>query len=168
MPTYPTPDLPGDVNEFAWEAAIAEIRAFCGWHIAPEVTETLTIDGPNGFVLHIPTLRLVDVVSITNDGNAVDSPEWSRNGLVRRGYPYDPYYGVWTWKMRGVVAEVTHGFEEWPEDLLAVATAMAKTPSAALAGVKSVTSGPHSFTLESSITAPQLDVLYRYQLPYAP
>ena len=166
--THPLPDLPAGVNQEAWASTVADVRAYCGWHIAPEVTETLTLDGPGGFVLHVPTLRLVDVVSITNDGTAITAPEWSRNGLIRRGYPYDPWYGVWTWKMRGVVVEVTHGYETWPLDLLSVMASIAATPSAALAGVKSVTSGAHSFTLESSLTVDQGNVLARYQLPYAP
>jgi hypothetical protein len=73
---YEIPTFPAGVDEDAWAATVAEVRAFCGWHIAPEVTETLTLDGPGGYVLVLPTLHLVDLVSVTNDGTAITDPEW--------------------------------------------------------------------------------------------
>jgi hypothetical protein len=154
---YPLPDAPAGVDADTWAATVAEVRAFCGWHIAPEVTETITRDGTGSSVLVLPTLRLVDVVSITNDGTAVTDPEWSVSGMVR-AY-------CWTWKLRGIVAEITHGFEEWPAELLAVMAEMASATSA-LAGVKAVTSGAHQVTFETSLRPSQRDVLGRYQLPF--
>jgi hypothetical protein len=154
---YPLPDAPAGVDEDAWAAIVADVRAFCGWHIAPEVTETITRDGTGSSVLVLPTLRLVDLVSITNEGTAVTDPEWSASGMVR-AY-------CWTWKLRGIVAEFTHGYEEWPAELLAVMAEMASATSA-LAGVKAVTSGAHQVTFETSLRPSQRDVLGRYQLPF--
>ena len=68
---YPLPDAPAGVDAGAWAATVAEVRAYCGWHIAPVVTETLTLDGPGGHLLVLPTLRLVDLLSVTNEGHAV-------------------------------------------------------------------------------------------------
>jgi hypothetical protein len=88
---YEIPTFPAGVDEDAWAATVAEVRAFCGWHIAPEVTETLTLDGPGGYVLVLPTLHLVDLVSVTNDGTAVTDPastgtsEWSGVKAVTSG-----------------------------------------------------------------------------------
>lgn len=154
---YPLPVAPAGVDEGVWEATVADVRGFCGWHVAPEVTETLTVDGPGSGLLVLPTLRLVDVLSITDDGAALTDPEWSVTGMVR-AY-------CWTWKFRGVVAEITHGFEQWPADLLAVMAEMAST-TASLAGVKAVTSGAHQVTFETSLRPSQRDVLGRYQLPF--
>jgi hypothetical protein len=154
---YEIPTAPTGVDADTWEAVVAEVRAFCGWHIAPEVTETITLDGPGSHLLVLPTLRLVDLVSITNDGAAVTDPEWSASGMVR-AY-------CWTRKFRGVVAEITHGYEEWPTDLLAVMTEMASSASG-LAGVKAVTSGAHQVTFETSTRPGQFDVLGRYQIPF--
>jgi hypothetical protein len=158
---YEIPTFPAGVDEDAWAATVAEVRAFCGWHIAPEVTETLTLDGPGGYVLVLPTLHLVDLVSVTNDGTAVTDPEWSRSGMVRTY--------CWTRKYRGVVAEITHGYEEWPPELLSVMTEMASTGTSEWSGVKAVTSGPHQVTFEtSSVSSTSREVLGRYQLPFAP
>jgi hypothetical protein len=156
---HPLPDVPVGVDADVWASVVAEVRAFCGWHIAPEVTETVTLDGPGSSLVVLPTLRLVDLVSITDDGVEVVDPEWSRSGMVRRY--------CWTRKFRGVVAEMTHGFEEWPAELLTVMAEMAST-AGALTGVKAVTSGAHQVTFETSIRPTQRDVLGRYQLPFAP
>jgi hypothetical protein len=80
--------------------------------------------------------------------------------MVRRGV-----WACWTPKFRGVVAEITHGYEEWPAELLSVMAEMA-TSTAALAGVKAVTSGSHQVTFETSLRPSQRDVLGRYQLPF--
>jgi hypothetical protein len=154
---YPLPDVPSGVDEDAWASAVAQIRGYCGWHIAPEVTETLTLDGPGGYELFLPTLRLVDLVSITNDGSAVTEPQWSRSGRVGAGY-----WSCWTWKMRGVVAEITHGYEEWPEDLVALATDMVSGDSGEV--VAGLTSGPFSVRFESPASSRRREVLDRYSL----
>lgn len=153
---HPLPDAPAGVAAETWEATVAEVRAFCGWHIAPEVEETVTVDGPGSSLLVLPTLHLTDLTGVTNDGSTVTDPEWSRTGMVRHCY--------WTHKFRGVTATMTHGYEEWPADLLAVMADLA-TSTAALAGVKAVTSGSHQVTFESSMRPSQRDVLGRYQLP---
>ncbi|MFN2344756.1 MAG: hypothetical protein ABR616_03460 [Dermatophilaceae bacterium] len=155
--SYLLPEMPSGVSDAAaWQATVDEVRAFCGWHIAPEVTEIVTLDGPGAPVVVLPTLRLVDLVSITDDGSAVVDPEWSRSGMVRRY--------CWTHKFRGIVAEITHGYPSWPEELLGVMAEMAK--SASTAGVKQVSSGSHQVTFESSMRPAQREVLGRYQLPF--
>lgn len=154
---YPLPDVPSGVDADAWYATVEEVRAQCGWHIAPVVTETLTLDGPSGPVLVLPTLRLVDLVSITNDGAAVTDPEWSRSGMVR-AY-------CWTWKLRGIVAEITHGFEDWPPDLLAAMAVMA-AGAGSFAGVKAVSSGSHQVTFDSAVASSQSEAVGRYTLPF--
>jgi hypothetical protein len=94
------------------DAASAAIRRHCGWHITPVATEvTLTLDGPGGFLLVLPTLQLVGVRSIVEAGTALadDDFEWSANGEVRR------LRGHWSSRYRSIVAVVDHGFESAPE-----------------------------------------------------
>lgn len=153
--SHPYPTVPPSVDEESWYAAVAAVRSYCGWHIAPEVTETVTIDGSGSSLQILPTMRLVDLVSITNDGTAVDSPEWSHDGFVRRS--------CWTRKLRGVVAEMTHGYEVWPDELESVTVEL--VAGAARAGVKAVTSGSHQVSFETTLSSSQLGVLDRYRLP---
>lgn len=149
---------PDGVDEAAWSAAVAKVRGYCGWHIAPEVEETVTLDGSGGPVMVLPTLRLVDLVSISDDGREVTDPEWSHNGIVRKY--------CWTRKLRGVVAEIKHGYEWWPDDLEAVTIDLAST--VVPAGVSQVNSGTHQVSFRESLPVQALETLERYRLPFAP
>lgn len=164
-PLAPTP--PGvDVEE--WSVACAAIRAYCGWHIAPVITEDVTVDGSGGGVQLLPTLRLLDVAAVTNDGQSVADPQWSESGVIR---------GVWTGRYRGVTATITHGYETCPAEVLAVAKSMAVAGATAAAtpGVKRMTSGPYSVEFSEGamagpgvITEAHAAILDRYKLPFRP
>ena len=39
-------------------AAQAAVRAYCGWHIAPSLSETLVLDGTGARAFILPTLHL--------------------------------------------------------------------------------------------------------------
>lgn len=132
-------DLPDGVDGAAWLSACAAVRSYCGWHVAPLVTETVTLDGRGRCSAFLPTLRLVDLVSITADGSAVGDPEWSSMGEVR---------GAYSSKLRGIVAEIVHGYEECPADVLKVLREM--VAAADRGGVSSVTSGQHQVSFETS------------------
>ncbi|HQV83153.1 MAG TPA: hypothetical protein PLX57_08610 [Ornithinibacter sp.] len=147
-------DLPDGVDEAAWLSACATVRAYCGWHVAPLVTETVTLDGRGRCSYFLPTLRLVDLVSLAADGVAVDDPEWSSMGEVR---------GVHSNKLRGIVAEIVHGLEECPADVLKVLHEMAAAGDRD--GVTSVTSGQHQVSFETGApTSRQRAALNRYRL----
>lgn len=112
MAEYAFTPPPAGVDADRWESAVRSVREYCGWHIAPVVTETVVLDGPGCDILTLPTQRLVDIEDVTNDGSPVDvAGDWSRAGIVR---------GRWTNKFRGVTAVITHGYEDWPADLLGV------------------------------------------------
>lgn len=155
---YVEPTAPEGVDEDAWSAAVASVRSYCGWHIAPEVTETVTVDGSGSSVQMLPTLRLVDLISITNAGALVADPEWSTSGMVR---------GCWTPRFRGVVAEMRHGFTDWPSDLIAVIMEM--VASGGQARVSQVTSRSHqvSFDLDDAAER-QRQTLDRYRIGTLP
>lgn len=112
------------------EQATAEVRRYCGWHIAPSLSETFTVDGPGGLFLTLPTLLLTDVASVTEDGVLRDPStyEWSSNGQLWSATP-------WTGHFRGVVVEATHGHATPPADLAAVILAVASRAQASPDGV---------------------------------
>lgn len=97
----------------------ATIRAICGWHIAPVITETVTLDGSGGSVQLFPTLALRKITALTVNGQVIaqdvlDNLEISRRGMAR---------GVhWGNRYSGVVATIEHGFELTPADLRSVAS----------------------------------------------
>lgn len=93
-------------------AALAAVRRYCGWHIFPEVTETITVDGTGGELLHLPTLKVVDVHGVretTGDQWSHCTITWSAAGMLRKRH------GRFTDEFRGVEVSLTHGFAEAPD-----------------------------------------------------
>ena len=160
---------PEGVDAEAWAAASAAVRSYCGWHIAPSITETVTVDGSGGSVLLLPTLRLTNLADVVNDGQPVSDPEWSVNGLVR---------GKWTSKFRGITLTMTHGYDEPPPDVLVIVADMAKARALDVVGASTVQAGSFGITFGTNshvaqagavgISRMQRSVLDRYKLPPRP
>lgn len=140
----------------------ALIRSYCGWHVAPVRTETLTVDGSGGTIQPLPTLHVVAVDAVENDGVAVADVEWSESGFLR---------GRWTSKLRGVTVTLTHGYVTWPAEIEACAARLAAAERIALTGGGQVSIGAVRVAgpqLQSG--TPPLDpyvaaILDRYRLP---
>lgn len=158
-------------EEQARAQAEAEVRAYCGWHIAPSQTEDLVVDGSCATVQMLPTLRLTAVNSITVNDTAVDlgTVEWSGAGFLRRD-------AAWTSRLRGVVVNATHGYDEWPLDLQAVVNRVAaqametNDASQLLAQVGQVryAVGPDGLRNVGLLSQADKWVLDRYRLPPRP
>jgi hypothetical protein len=165
-------------EEEARARAEATVRAYCGWHIAPVKDETLTLDGPGTGTLMLPSLHVLDVLSITEDEILLTPLDyaWSQAGMVRRfasGCWQVDRQPRWTGNFRAVVVEITHGFTDWPPDVLVVidrlvARAVSGAGVLSQVGAVSYATGqdglPLSDTLSSADTAP----LARYLLPFRP
>lgn len=109
--------------EVAIDAAVQSFRDMAHWHVFPEVTETMTLDGEGGRVLTLPTLKVAEIISVTENGNVLDpnAYEWSETGdLKRLGRP-------WTTRWRGLEVTLRHGYtaaEIPPSLILAIASAV--------------------------------------------
>jgi len=90
------------------DIARAIARRYCGWHVSPEDSVSVTIDGPGHRTLVLPTLHLVDLESVTEDGVELDLADlaWSERGLVvkRDG-------SFWTGSLGGIAVSMTHGYD---------------------------------------------------------
>ena len=147
-------------------AIVREVRDYCGWHIAPAIAETITVDGSGGTVQQLPTLRINSVTSVTEQGVVLeaDAYEWSHDGSLRRRR-----YSYWTDRYRGVVAVVNHGYETVPENIVSVildaASAALATPPGA--DEQPETMGPFSFGSSGGVVlkAAHQRVLDRYRIP---
>ena len=139
------PDIQGLLD-----AASSMIRRYCGWHIAPVVTEACIADGSGGKLQALPTLRLVDLVALDETSNGVVTVwdpadiEWSRNGYLRK-------VGMWTARLQGVAATIEHGFElDDVGDLAMLCATMAARAEASPFGEKQAAVGSVSTTLSAS------------------
>lgn len=90
------------------EAATRAIRDYCGWHVAPVITATLTLDGTGTGTVLLPSRRVVDVLSVKVDGQELEATayEWSADGLLRRRR------GCWPDRYRGLAVGLKHGFDD--------------------------------------------------------
>lgn len=93
------------------DGVTATIRRYCGWHIAPVIEETITVDGNGGYFLRLPTLRCVEVSSLKIVGKTVDKGRFgvSKLGMIELyDKPFPNRFGA---------VEVTfrHGFDSAPD-----------------------------------------------------
>ncbi len=105
----------GDADWFV-DAATAEVRRFCGWHIAPtlQVVAGRYRCGERGLIM-LHSLHVTAVDAVTVDGRQLDPSEytWEECGFITRrcpSWPRDPY----------ALVDFSHGYDECPADVAAV------------------------------------------------
>lgn len=159
--------------------AEAEVRAFCGWHIAPELSEVLILDGSGSRTLLLPSLRVSAITEVVDDGTVLDpsSYEWSASGVLRRTGAARPSLSTWgpRWSsaLRGVQVSLTHGFPEMPLDVKTIVERLATRAvegASVLAQVGQVSYAVGEDGLPATATLSTMDraVLARYKLPARP
>lgn len=111
------------------DAALKTARRYCGWHVTPVRTDAdVVLDGPGGRRLSLPTLHLVELTDITEDGTALDVTALyvSALGLVRKrsGACWSPQYGA-------IAVTMEHGFDDatdWQAAVLELVDRMSQMP----------------------------------------
>ncbi|GFG83385.1 hypothetical protein [Mycolicibacter algericus] len=92
-------------------AALVSARRWCGWHVSPvRVDDELEVDGPGARVLSLPTMRLLSVKEIDDDGQVYgpDELRFSRSwGTVAKRNRMR-----WSSGLGAVRAVVTHGYTD--------------------------------------------------------
>ena len=107
-------------------AAGQAIRAECGWHIAPNRPETLTVEAESRKYLFLPTLALTAVTEIRD--MTYDAPQvvtgysFKANGIITRTFT-----GVGFVPGHLYEVDVEHGFTSVPTDLLSAASSIARS-----------------------------------------
>lgn len=98
------------------DAAVGSVRREAGWHIAPAVTETLTVDSRGGRWLMLPTMSLTAVTAVRDVSG--DTPETLTGWKFKRA---GMLYRATGWKCDAVIeADVTHGYTSTPAELYSV------------------------------------------------
>lgn len=116
---YPSMFPTGQTAVDPLEAAMATVRSFCGWHVAPVIEQDLILDGSGSLSLLLPSKHVLGVSGVTENGTPVQV-HWSASGILRKesGQPWAP-------SLRGVTLHLRHGYEpEEVGDVLAVAKAV--------------------------------------------
>jgi hypothetical protein len=119
------------------------VTEYCGWHITPVISETVTVDGTGTLIQTLPTLNLVSLDTIAENGRALDVSriDWSANGLLEKRW-----VNCWTGRRRGIVAGITHGYAQTPGWMTTLICAMAGRAFNSPLGILSETAGGESIT----------------------
>lgn len=140
-------------DDYLLDLAVAGIRAEAGWHIAPQVTETLTVDSYGGQLLVLPTRRIVSVTAVRD---VTASPSTSLT-------TYRPLVGgLWRrngWPVGTIEVDLTHGYASVPLDLVPVIVARVKNTTVRDPAVSqhSVSAGPFGESTTYRSTGPAVD-----------
>lgn len=151
----------GDAQTLIDEAT-ANVRSYCGWHIAPSISETLTLNGNGRKVLILPSLHVTAVASVTQDGILVADTEYEVDpaGLLA-------HVGWWWGAVpSSIVVSMTHGYESVP-DVAAVIMARVSRAQSTPGNAVRVQAGPFAEQYESGgagFTGDELATLDRYRL----
>ena len=163
LPTHPGPKLApladpnaltafrgGPFEEGAVTAAGAGIRTECGWHIAPNVEQTIALRTGGADEVLLPSLHVTEVKAVTDRyGNPVTGWDaWAHGVLARPGGFPD-----------AILVTYSHGYETCPAELLpiiaerAAASASGRIKAEALAGRSVQLEGGEAPATEASIAA---------------
>ena len=99
-------------------AALVTARQYCGWAVTPVITDdAVTLDGPGSRILALPTRKLVELTSVSENGTplSLDSlsaapggpPGRSRPAVVRKQGG-----GWWGSRYQSIDVVMTHGYTE--------------------------------------------------------
>lgn len=107
--------------DYALTVATRMIRDRCGWFVGPVTAETLHLDGPGSNLLVLPTLRIVQVSAVRQDGVALDmsTVRVSREtGMLRAASPLSDEFGA-------IEVDLRHGYDVVPEPIVDLTLQMA-------------------------------------------
>lgn len=107
-----------------------DIRAYCGWHIAPVVTETITLDSDGQEALVLPTLKLQDVTAVRYWDGTTMAPLGGWNARTGWSTERCSIYraGGFPRGRRAIEVDIVHGY--------------ANVPPALVKGILKLTTGP--------------------------
>jgi hypothetical protein len=130
-------------DPMAVEIAARSVQREAGWHIAPVITETVTVEAFGGRQLLLPSRRVVSVASVVSP--YYTSTDWTlEDGYLFRAVGWSGAYQV----------TLTHGYDSIPVDLLPVIASRAKNVASQRdPAVQSVTTGQISTSYFQNFTA---------------
>lgn len=131
---------PAGVDPEQFADAVDVIRDFCGWHIAPVISEDLVLDGSGARLLPLNTKRVVSVSDVAELDTPLEEDDYRlalANYLSKR-------YGYWSSLPSSVTMTLQHGYEELPRAVRVVAGSL--IDNAAAGGSGRVTAGPFTIT----------------------
>jgi hypothetical protein len=123
------PDLSLDLTYYqskdpdqALAAALAAVRSYCGWHIAPSLTTTVDVWSPDGSSLFLNTRALTSITSVVQDAVTLPATSYIFDsfGVVSR----TP--GSYFSRLSRSTVTFVHGYTALPADVEQVVLGLAQ------------------------------------------
>jgi hypothetical protein len=153
-------------------AGLTHAQRHCGWHVVGiRDVQGLLRNGTGGKLLALPTLRLLDLTSLTENGVALDV-----TGIVESadaaGHLYKKSGGTWSRGYSNIVVAFTHGFDD-ADDFNAAVLSFVDRSSLTVTGGRANAVGPFKYDVEamsagSAFSAVERALLEQYRLESAP
>lgn len=162
------PQLP--ISNSPEEAATQAVRDYCGWHIAPCISEDLVLDGNGQSKLFLPTKRLEEVLYLEVDGQNVENFRFSQEGWVTLDC------GVFPRKERAVKIGIRHGYHSADPASVIVGNIVARARMSPTGNIVQQRAGTQSVTFATSggqvmgfgLMQAEKDLLQPYKLEWGP
>ena len=175
-----------DLTQQFLDAALITARTYVGWAVSPVRTDTVTLDGPGSRMLLLPTRKLNELTSVTEDDVVLDldmlrwSPGSTVGSLSRQAVVRKRSGGFWSCEYQSIVVEMSHGYTEveaadWRQAILsltyrtALAIASGGEPSTSLLTTKRVDDVSYTFANIMSVTNEEIysydSIFGRYKIP---
>lgn len=143
-------------------AGIETVQAYCGWHIAPSISQTIEAEGGGGRVLLLPSLHVTAVAEVRDEsGSVVTGVKVRRNGVAR---------GLWR-RHELYEFDVTHGHDTMPDEVQEIIYDLDERPIGSAyvqVGQVRVATDKDGAPLGTGLTSGQKAILDRYKLPPRP
>jgi hypothetical protein len=105
------------------DQAVDTLRDRAGWHIAPVLSETFTVEACGGRHLFLPTLQLVTVTAVRHFADYTNTSS-TVTGFITKPtarFKAGQLTHAWGWPWWGVFeVDVTHGYSACPPELIPV------------------------------------------------
>lgn len=115
------------------DAALVAARREVGWHVSPvRLADAVVIDGPCSRILDLPTRKLIELISVTEDDVIIPLSDvrWSAAGFTDRPVRVrKKSAGFWSCDYQAIEVVMDHGFTEdeaadWRQAILSVVAEM--------------------------------------------
>lgn len=120
-----------DVVQDILDAALVRARNYTGWPVSPVIDgDVVTLDGPGGRELFLPTRKIGSIASIVENGITVDPSSYVVSSNIQRMVYRKS--GCWTSEYAGITVTYTHGYSEeeaadWRRAILQMVDRMARS-----------------------------------------
>lgn len=146
------------------DGAVGGLRSVARWHIAPSITETLTLDCDGGTRVVLPSLHVTAVTAVRDLSGSTPAEitgfRWSKAGILFRA-------GGWPCGFQVLEVDIVHGYAECPPELLpAIAAACQSVGVGRHLASKGI--GPFTESYRDSTGQPADPAVQRYTLPSRP